>query len=73
AQGNELESVALGVGSDPLTLLPNDIVDGPTGVITYHLHDACIIRNKDDEYRYMPWLCDLTNVDDLTWNLELVA
>src|SRR5699024_5861197 len=26
AQGNELERVNLGVGSDPLTLIPNDIV-----------------------------------------------
>lgn len=73
AQGKEVESVALGVGSDPLTLIPNDIVDGPTGVITYHMFDACIVRNKDDEYRYMPWLCDLENVDDLTWNLKMVA
>ena len=73
AQGKELDRIALGVGSDPLTLIPNDIVDGPTGVITYHMFDACIVRNKDDEYRYMPWLCELENVDDLTWNLKMVA
>ncbi|MCA9833075.1 MAG: hypothetical protein KC435_03965 [Thermomicrobiales bacterium] len=72
AQGNTVDSVALGVGSDPLTLVPNHIVDGPTGVITYHMFDAAIVRNKDDEFRYMPWLCELTNVDDLTWNLTLV-
>ncbi|MCO5224739.1 MAG: ABC transporter substrate-binding protein [Thermomicrobiales bacterium] len=72
AQGNTVDSVALGVGSDPLTLIGNHIVDGPTGVITYHLHDAAIIRNKDDEFRYQPWLCELTNIDDLTWHLTLV-
>ncbi len=73
AQGNELERVALGVGSDPLTLIPNDIVDGPTGVITYHMFDSLIFRNKDDEFRYMPWICEVENIDDLTWNLNIVA
>lgn len=73
AQGNELERVNLGVGSDPLTLIPNDIVDGPTGVITYHMFDSLIFRNKDDEYRYMPWICEVENIDDLTWNLNMVA
>ncbi len=73
AQGNELERIVLGVNSDPLTLMPNDIVDTRTDVFIYHMFDACIIRNKDDQFRYMPWLCELENVDELTWTLKLVA
>lgn len=73
AQGNELEKITLGVNSDPLSLMANDIVDTRTDVFIYHLFDACIVRDKDDQFRYMPWLCELENVDDLTWTLKLVA
>lgn len=73
AQGNELERITLGVNSDPLTLMANDIVDTRTDVFIYHMFDACIVRNPEDQFRYMPWLCELKNVDDLTWTLTLVA
>lgn len=73
AQGNELEKITLGVNSDPLSLMANEIVDTRTDVFIYHMYDACIVRDKENQFRYMPWLCDLENVDDLTWTLKLVA
>lgn len=71
AQEPMLERVAIALGADPRTLMPNAIVDWTTDVQIAHLYDRAINRDPADDYRLGPWLAALTNLDELTWELKL--
>ncbi|MDQ3614090.1 MAG: hypothetical protein M3412_07140, partial [Chloroflexota bacterium] len=73
AQEEMLEQVVIALGSDPLTLMPNAIVDWTTGIQIAHMYDRTLLRDPEQNYEVGPWLCELTNIDDLTWELTLVS
>lgn len=72
AQGAELDRVSIGLGADPLALIPNAIVDWTTNIQVTHMFDRAMNYDPDQSYAVGPWLVDLTNIDDLTWEMKLV-
>jgi peptide/nickel transport system substrate-binding protein len=73
AQEQMLEQLVVALGSDPLTLMPNAIVDWTTGIQIAHIFDRTLNYDSAQSYAVGPWLCELTNVDDLNWELTLVS
>lgn len=73
AQDQMLERVVVALGADPLTMLPNAIVDWTTSIQLAHIFDRTMNFDPEQSYAVGPWLCDLTNIDDLTWELTLVS
>jgi len=71
AQDGTLDHVAVGLGADPLTMMPNAIVDWTTGIQLAHIFDRTMNYDPDQNYAVAPWLCDLENIDDLTWELKI--
>lgn len=71
AQDGTIDHVAVGLGSDPLTMMPNAIVDWTTGIQLAHIFDRTMNYDPEQSYAIGPWLCDLENIDDLTWELTL--
>jgi peptide/nickel transport system substrate-binding protein len=72
AQEATLDRVSVGLGADPLSLMPNAIVDWTTNIQVAHLFDRTMNFDPDQNYAVGPWLCELENLDDLTWELTLV-
>jgi peptide/nickel transport system substrate-binding protein len=72
AQETQLDRVSVGLGADPLTMMPNAIVDWTTGIQQAHMFDRCMNFDPDQNYAVGPWLCELENIDDLTWQVTLV-
>src|SRR5690606_24940952 len=72
AQEATLDRVSVGLGADPLSLMPNAIVDWTTNIQVAHLFDRTMNFDPDQNYAVGPWLCELENLDDLTWELKLV-
>lgn len=73
AQDQTLERVAIGLGAEPLSLMPNAIVDWTTNIQLAHMFDRTLNHDPEANYEVGSWLCDLTNIDDLTWELKLVS
>ncbi len=73
AQEEQLEQVVVALGADPLSMMPNAIVDWTTGIQLAHIFDRTLNYDPDQDYAVGSWLCDLTNIDDLTWELTLVS
>lgn len=67
-----LERVSVGLGSDPLSLMPNAIVDWTTNIQIAHLFDRAMNYDPEQNNEITPWLCELENIDDLTWEVTLV-
>lgn len=72
AQGAEIDRVSIGLGADPLGLIPNAFVDWTTEAQMLHMFDLTLNNDPEQSYAQGPWLCELTNIDDLTWELKLV-
>ena len=72
AQDEMLEEVVVALGADPLSMLPVAIVDWTTGIQLDHIYDAALNHDPDQSYAIGSWLCELSNIDDLTWELTLV-
>lgn len=73
AQEGMLEHVAVGLGADPLTMMPNAIVDWTTGIQLAHIFDRAMNYDPEQNYAVGPWLCSLENIDELTWELKLTS
>ncbi|HEV2127153.1 MAG TPA: ABC transporter substrate-binding protein [Thermomicrobiales bacterium] len=73
AQDDMLEQVVVALGADPLTMMPNSIVDWTTDIQLAHMFDRAMNYDPEQNYEVGPWLCELTNIDDLTWELTLVS
>lgn len=71
AQGSEIDRVSIGLGADPLALIPNAIVDWTTQTQMLHMFDRTMNFDPAEDYAITGWLCDLENIDDLTWELTL--
>jgi peptide/nickel transport system substrate-binding protein len=72
-QGGEIDRVSVGLGADPLTLIPNAIVDWTTNIQVTHMFDRTLNFDPEQSYAVGNWLCELENIDDLTWELRLVS
>lgn len=73
AQEEMLEKVSVAVGADPRSLMPNAIVDWTTNIQIAHIFDRTLNYDPEQNYAVGSWLCDLTNIDDLNWELTLVS
>lgn len=73
AQEEMLERVVVALGADPLSLMPNAIVDWTTNIQVAHIFDRTLNYDPEQSYAVGSWLCDLTNIDDLNWELTLVS
>src|SRR5919204_4591902 len=67
-----LKKVTIALGADARTLLPNAIVDWTTDVQVAHLFDRVMNYDPARGYEVGPWLADLKNLDELTWELRIV-
>jgi peptide/nickel transport system substrate-binding protein len=72
AQDGAVDRVSIGLGADPLSLTPNAIVDWTTEAQMLHMFDLAVNNDPEMSYAMGPWLCELANIDDLTWELKLV-
>ncbi len=67
-----LERVVIGLGADARTMMPNAVVDATTSWQLSHIFDTVLERDPDNNFEIGPWLAELTNIDDLTWELKIV-
>jgi peptide/nickel transport system substrate-binding protein len=67
-----LKKVTIALGADARTLLPNAVVDWTTDVQITHLFDRVMNYDPARNYEVGPWLADLKNLDELTWELKIV-
>ncbi len=73
AQEEMLDQVVVALGADPLSLMPNARVDWTTNIQVAHIFDRALNHDPEQDYAPGPWLCELTNIDDLNWELTLVS
>ncbi|MBA2518662.1 MAG: hypothetical protein H0V24_03270 [Chloroflexia bacterium] len=71
--GERLPLITVGLGADPLSMLPNSIVDWTTDIQLAHMYDRLMNRDPALDYEIGPWLGDVANIDDLTWEFTLAS